>query len=94
MKGQWYIIEGRYLEYDGKAFGMGTMAADVESFKGARKITSLGCYPLKYHHESEDVKARLIERGKKFVALRGMNYRFHKDMAFYKKKRSVTQGQH
>ncbi|KAF9895043.1 hypothetical protein FE257_004671 [Aspergillus nanangensis] len=89
MKGQWYNIEGRYLEYDGKTFGMGTMAAEVESFKGARKITSLGCYPLKYHRESEEIKTKLIERGKKFVALRGMNYRFHKGMGFYKKKRSV-----
>ncbi|KAI9037414.1 ATP-binding protein [Aspergillus affinis] len=89
MKGQWYSVEGRYLEYDGKTFGMGTMAADVESFKGARKITSLGCYPLKYHREAEDVQAKLIERGKKFVALRGMKYRYHKGMAFYKKKRTV-----
>ncbi|KAI2926281.1 hypothetical protein CBS63078_2207 [Aspergillus niger] len=89
MKGQWYSIEGRYLEYDGKAFGMGTMAAEVESFKGARKITSLSCYPLKYHREADSVKAKLIERGKKFVALRGMNYRYHKGMAFYKRKRSV-----
>ncbi|KAL2218538.1 putative AAA family ATPase [Thermoascus aurantiacus ATCC 26904] len=89
MKGQWYSIEGRYLEYDGKSFGMGTMAAEVEAFKGARKITSLSCYPLKYHRDAEGIKAQLIERGKKFVALRGMNYRFHKGMAFYKKKRSI-----
>lgn len=89
MKGQWYSIEGRYLEYDGKTFGMGSMAAEVEFFKGTRKITSLGCYPLKYHRETEVVKAKLVERGKKFVALQGMNYRFHKGMAFYKKKNTV-----
>ncbi|KAK2748624.1 hypothetical protein FQN55_004177 [Onygenales sp. PD_40] len=89
MKGQWYCIEGRYLEYDGKSFGMGTMAADVEAFKGPRKISSLACYPLKYHRDPEGVKAKLIERGKKFVSLQGMNYRFHKGMAFYKKRRSV-----
>ncbi|EAA58536.1 hypothetical protein AN6718.2 [Aspergillus nidulans FGSC A4] len=89
MKGQWYSIEGRYLEYDGKTFGMGTMEAVVESFKGARKITSLGCYPLKYHRDADDVRTKLIERGKKFVSLKGMNYRFHKGMAFYKKKRTV-----
>ncbi|KAH8705964.1 hypothetical protein BGW36DRAFT_286699 [Talaromyces proteolyticus] len=89
MKGTWYVIEGKYLEYDGKTFGMGNMAADVESFKGARKITSLACYPLKYRRDADDVKTKLIERGKKFVALRGMNYRFHKGMAFFKKKRSV-----
>lgn len=89
LKGQWYSIEGRYLEYDGKSFGMGSMAAEVEFFKGARKITSLDCYPLSYHRESDTVRTKLLERGKRFVALRGMNYRFHKGMAFYKKKRSV-----
>ena len=89
MKGQWYCIEGRYLEYDGKSFGMGNMASEVEAFKGPRKISSLACYPLKYHREPEALKAKLIERGKKFVALKGMNYRFHKGMAFFKKKRSV-----
>lgn len=90
MKGQWYSVEGRYLEYDGKDFGFGNMSAEVESFKGARKITSLSCYPLQYHRDSEALRARLVERGKRFVALRGMNYRFHKGMAFYKKKRSLV----
>lgn len=83
------LREGRYLEYDGKAFGMGTMEVDVEAFKGPRKITSLACYPLKYHKDADTLQAKLIERGKKFVALRGMNYRFHQGMGFYKKKRSV-----
>ncbi|KXG52455.1 ATPase, AAA-type, core [Penicillium griseofulvum] len=89
MKGQWYSVDGRYLEYDGKDYGFGTMSAEVDAFKGARKITSLACYPLKYHRDAEALRARLIERGKRFVALRGMNYRFHKGMAFYKKKRSL-----
>ena len=89
MKGVWYNIEGRYLEYDGKTFGMGTMEVEVEQFKGPRKISSLACYPLKYHKDSELLKEQLIERGKKFVALKGMNYRFHKGMGFYKKKRQI-----
>ncbi|KAM5432030.1 hypothetical protein MferCBS31731_007700 [Microsporum ferrugineum] len=89
MRGQWYSIEGRYLEYDGKSFGMGTMSAEVDHFKGPRKISSLACYPLKYHRDPEALREQLIERGKKFVALQGMNYRFHKGMAFVKRKRSV-----
>lgn len=90
MKGHWYSVDGRYLEYDGKDYGFGSMSAEVDAFKGARKITSLACYPLKYHRDAEAMRARLIERGKRFVALRGMNYRFHKGMAFYKKKRSFV----
>ncbi|KAI4169410.1 MAG: hypothetical protein LQ343_005714 [Gyalolechia ehrenbergii] len=89
MKGTWYNIEGRYLEYDGKQFGMGTMEVEVEQFKGPRKISSLACYPLKYQKDADSLRAKLIERGKKFVALKGMNYRFHKGMGFYKKKRQV-----
>lgn len=89
MRGTWYCVEGRYLEYDGKSFGMGSLEVDVDSFKGARKITSLATYPLKYHKHESAVTQQLIDRGKKFVALQGMNYRFHKGMAFLKKKRCV-----
>lgn len=89
MKGTWYNIEGRYLEYDGKTFGMGTLEVEVEQFKGPRKISSLACYPLKYHKDSDVLREQLIDRGKKFVALKGMNYRFHKGMGFYKKKRQI-----
>ena len=59
----------------------------MEEFKGPRKISNLACYPLKYHKESEKLKEQLIARGKKFVSLKGMQYRFMKGMAFYKKKR-------
>lgn len=90
MRGEWYCIEGRYLEYDGKHFGLGDFEVNVESFKGPRKITSLATYPLKYHKDPEGLKKQLIERGKHFIALQGMNYRFHKGLAFQKKKKSVA----
>ncbi|KAJ5042279.1 uncharacterized protein L3040_004831 [Drepanopeziza brunnea f. sp. 'multigermtubi'] len=89
MKGEWYSIEGKYLEHDGKQWGMGTMDCEVPAFKGARKITSLNCYPLKYHKNEEKLRADLVERGKKFVALQGVNYKSHEGMAYYKKKRQV-----
>lgn len=89
LKGDYYVVEGRYLEYDGRSFGMGAMSVNVDNFKGARKITSLKCYPIQYHPESKQLEEKLIERGKKFVSLRGMNYRFHKGMAFFKKKQNV-----
>ena len=89
MKGEWYSIEGRYLEYDGKTWGMGTMEVEVPSFKGARKITSLACYPLKYHAEEDKIRKQLIERGKKFVSLQGVHYKHHEGLAYTKKKRQI-----
>jgi hypothetical protein len=89
MRGTWYTVEGRYLEYDGKTFGMGTTHCEITSFQGVRKITSLDCYPIQYHQEAEKLKTKLIERGKQFVALQGMNYRHHKGMAYAKRKKQV-----
>ena len=68
---------------------IGTMDCDVPAFKGARKITSLNCYPLKYHKNEAKLRAELIERGKKFVSLQGVNYRSHEGMAYVKKRKQI-----
>ena len=78
MRGQWWCIEGTYLEYDGKAFGFGDFEVDVDSFKGPRKISSLATYPLKYHREEQKVRKQILERSERFVAMAGMHYKFHK----------------
>ncbi|KAL8408299.1 hypothetical protein RB594_006918 [Gaeumannomyces avenae] len=89
MKGNYYFIDGKYFEYDGKQFGFGTQVGEVSEFRGARKITSLGVYPLAYHKNEDQLRKDLIERGKKFVALAGVHYRAHQGMAYYKKRKSI-----
>lgn len=79
----------QYLEFDGKQFGYGSMSEEIGDFRGARKITSLGTYPLKYHKNESQLCKDLIERGKKFVSLSGVNYKSHVGMAYYKKKKSI-----
>ncbi|KAH8758320.1 ATPase [Diaporthe sp. PMI_573] len=88
-KGEFYYIDGRYFEYDGKQFGYGRMMEEIGDFRGAKKITSLSSYPLKYHKNEEQVRKDLIERGKKFVSLNGVHYKSHQGMAYYKKKKSI-----
>lgn len=83
-------IEGRYLEYDGKVFGLGDYFLQIQAFKGPKKITSLAAHPLSFHKDPEGLREQLIERGKKFVALQGMNYRFHDGLGYMKVKRSVA----
>ncbi|KAH6660843.1 hypothetical protein BKA67DRAFT_510002 [Truncatella angustata] len=89
LKGDFFYVEGKYFEYDGKQFGYGSMAEEISDFRGARKITSLNCYPLKYHSNEAQVRKDLIERGKKFVSLAGSHYKSHKGLAYYKKKKAV-----
>ncbi|KAK3389467.1 cation channel-like protein [Podospora didyma] len=93
MKGEYYYIEGKacrqYFEYDGKQFGFGSVSEELNEFRGARKITSLNCYPLSYHKNEEQLRKNLIDRGKKFVGLGGVHYKSHQGLAYYKKKKSV-----
>lgn len=89
-KGEFYYVDGKYFEYDGKQFGYGHMVDEIPEFKGAKKITSLSCYPLKYHKSEAKLRLDLIERGKKFVTLAGVHYKSHQGMAYYKKKRAIV----
>ncbi|KAH9889665.1 hypothetical protein F4778DRAFT_785577 [Xylariomycetidae sp. FL2044] len=90
VKGEFYYIEGKYLEFDGKQFGYGNMAEEIPDFRGARKITSLPAYPLEYHKNKVQLRKDLIERGKKFVNLGGVHYKAHHGMAYHKKKKKVV----
>jgi hypothetical protein len=84
VKGTWYEIQGRYIDFDGKAFGLGNIIVKIDSFKGPKRLNSLPCYPIKYHKDCENVQKQLIERGKKFVTLAGMNYKSHIGLGFTK----------
>ncbi|KAI6801864.1 P-loop containing nucleoside triphosphate hydrolase protein [Hortaea werneckii] len=90
QRGEWYCVEGKYLEYDGKGFGYGDFEVDVDRFKGPRKISSLATYPLKYHRDAEGVRKKIIARGEQFVGMEGMQYQFHKGLAFMKKKKQIA----
>ena len=85
VKGEFYLVEGKYLDYNGTVFGKGDCDFTVEHFKGPRKISSLSCFPIKYHRDYTALREKLISRGRDFVALKGMLYKLQKGMAFYKK---------
>ncbi|KAK3169312.1 hypothetical protein OEA41_008695 [Lepraria neglecta] len=90
VKGNYYTIEGRYLEFDGKIFGKGKVQVTVEAFKGPRPISSLNCFPLRFHPDPAKLEKKLIERGKKFTDLAGEKNRVHEGIAFYKKRLDIV----
>ncbi|KAJ4257572.1 hypothetical protein NW762_008697 [Fusarium torreyae] len=90
IKGSFYHVTGKYLEFDGKRFGHGNLSVEIEEFQGARKITSLACYPLQYHQNEDKLRSDLIERGKKFVSLSGVHYKSYQGIAFMRRKKGVV----
>ncbi|KAB5523822.1 cation channel-like protein [Coniochaeta sp. 2T2.1] len=90
LKGQdYFLVEANYLEYDGRQFGYGRLMAQIDEFQGARKITSLSCYPLQHHKNETQLRHDLIRRGKKFVALSGVQYKAFQGMAYSKHKKGI-----
>ncbi|GJN79242.1 hypothetical protein PLIIFM63780_002755 [Purpureocillium lilacinum] len=88
MRGEFYLVEGKYLDFDGKRFGYGSVTQDIPEFQGACKITSLPCFPLKYHKDEALIREKLIARGRKFVALDGVHFKSYSGIAYQKRKKN------
>lgn len=89
-RGKFFQLDCHYIDYDGKTFGEANAVLEIDEFRGARRIDSLGIFPLAYHEDEEQVRERLIERGRKFGSLKGMHYKFYKGLAFFKRKRGAV----
>ena len=89
-RGKFFQLDCHYVDYDGKTYGEASAVLEIDEFRGARRIDSLGVFPLAYHEDEEDVRERLIERGRKFGFLKGMHYKYYKGLAFFKRKRGVV----
>ena len=82
---QYFSLEARQLDYDGKVFGEATVKIAIEKFRGAKKIDLLEAYPLQYHRHASAIKRTLIESGRAFVSmLRTAQHRKYQGKAFWK----------
>lgn len=81
---KYFVLSGRYLDFDGKRFGEVSGGTAIAEFHGARHITTLESFPLKYHDEREEVESRLIDRGRHFASLRGIHHCGYDGMAHKK----------
>lgn len=66
---RYFWAKGSVITHDGEDFGKGDFTTVINAFEGARKVSSLAFYPLKFHHEEAALRERLIARGKKYVEL-------------------------
>jgi hypothetical protein len=68
----------------GPRFGLASLPGlEIPSFKGAAKISSLPVYPVKYYRGWDDLKKRIIERGRKWVALQGVHHRHYNATGYH-----------
>ncbi|GKT42861.1 ATPase family AAA domain-containing protein 3B [Colletotrichum spaethianum] len=71
----------QYVDFDGDDFGIRDECLLIPAFAGAAQIASLNAMPLEHHPNPDAVKALLIERGRRWEALAGQNFRQYKGVA-------------
>jgi hypothetical protein len=73
----------RYLDFDGKTFGKASINLAIPKFRGTKRIHTLRAFPLKYHQDENQVKADIVECGRKFVTLMDVHLVHCRGKAFY-----------
>ena len=82
---EYFHIEGRYLDFDGKNFGQASTALGIFKFRGTKCVDKLEAFPLKYHPSEKEVRCQLIACGRKFLTLGGSHHRHYNGVAFVMK---------
>lgn len=67
--GNWYEISGNVLSHNGVNFGWGTLPIKIPQFYGTSKIADLAAFPFRFHHDQENQRDLLLERGQNFLNL-------------------------
>ncbi|PLB53966.1 hypothetical protein P170DRAFT_396969 [Aspergillus steynii IBT 23096] len=62
-RNKWFMY---CYDYDGEGFRTAWHTVSFDYFQGEREITSLNCYPLKFHPKRDRILEEHIERGRKF----------------------------
>ena len=78
---EWNIY-ATYVTHDGVTFGYKEVMHKVDSFEGAKPIRNLVVYPVSFCLDPDELCDRMVERGRKFMALRGNHHRAYDGLAF------------
>ncbi|KAH8777029.1 AAA family ATPase [Hyaloscypha sp. PMI_1271] len=73
----------RYLDFNGKTFGIASINLAIPKFRGTKRINTLRAFPLKYYQDEKQVKANIVKYGRKFVKLTDVRLIYCRGEAFY-----------
>jgi len=90
QRGNLFRLDCHYVDYNGKTFGEAKAVIEILAFTGNTRIDSLSAFPLAYHHDKEQVREKLIARGRKFLKLRGTHHKLYEGLAFFKNKKDLV----
>jgi hypothetical protein len=73
--GKFLSISCDSIGFDGKNFGRETDYISIRAFTGTKKINTLHAFPLHFWERKDSLKAKLMERGKRYEELAGYQFK-------------------
>ncbi|PNP78796.1 hypothetical protein FNYG_07938 [Fusarium nygamai] len=70
----YWEIHMEYLDWNGNRCGYANTMIIILEFTAYRRVTSLPAYPLSFHNSPSKIREQMIQRGRKFEALRGYHF--------------------
>ena len=71
---KYMAINCKEITFDGETFVWKDRELEIDPFAGNKPVTELPHFPLSFHKNPEDVKARLAARGKLVLDYQGLKY--------------------
>jgi hypothetical protein len=65
---------------------------EIDEFEGTKKIHNLKCFPLNHHPDSDNVRARLLQRGNRFLELLQATYQEYSGVAITENRNVTVNG--
>ncbi|CZS92550.1 uncharacterized protein RAG0_03160 [Rhynchosporium agropyri] len=88
---KYFHVKARYFDFDGRVFREMSSEHAIEKFRGAKQITALEVFPLKFHPDEEHLRAHLTTYGRKFISMMGVHLCDYKGKRFYIEKDRVVE---
>ena len=77
----YWHLKTEVLMCSGKRFDYIYHRVDVSHFDGYKPLNELEIFPLEHHQQLDSIKASILERGKKYVSLRGIHHCSYESLA-------------
>ena len=74
-------LETEVLMCTGKTLDFIYHTVDISHYDDYKPLKELKIFPLEYHHRQKSIKASILQRGKKYVSLRGIHHCSYESLA-------------
>jgi hypothetical protein len=91
---EYFRLRLRAISHDGERLGWVDDKIDIDDFEGSKKVQECLCFPLSRHAEEDSVRARLLQRGKRFLELTKATYQEYNGPTVAEDRNVVIQGEY